>query len=1635
MIKKILSIALLIVALSACKETPVDNVIPVASVSLNQTEAEMQVGETLQLQAQISPSNATDKTLTWNSSKQSVATVSDAGLVTAVGEGTAKITVTASGKTANCEVTVIKSDTPVEPVHVESISLDKETAAMEIGETLALTATVLPDNADDKSVAWKSTNPEIAEVDQNGNVTAVSEGSATITATAGGKSATCQVTVTAAEVPVVHVESVSLDKTDAKMETGGTLTLVATVLPENADDKSVSWQSTNPEIAQVDQNGNVTAVSSGSVTITVTTTDGGRVAGCEVTVTAAQQSGEQYDGEENGHKYVDLELPSGIKWATRNVGASSPEDYGSYYAWGETVTKSEYGLSNYSLGDKYDSEDGLSELLPQDDAAHVVMGEKWYIPTKAEMQELFDNCTFERYYVDEKGFFCKVTSKRNGKSIILPAAGSKSYKVDEYVGSGFVYWTSSLIVDWSSQSLALNTHNGEFFIDGRMRFIGGTIRAVTGRQGVAVESISLDKTHVDMHPGGQITLVATVLPANASDKSYTWASTNSAIAEVDQTGKVTAKSVGTVTITATTIDGGKVAGCEVTVTNVYIPVESISILYPGVHINKGETAQLEVVVRPDNASNKTVTWTSSNTNVVTVDQQGRITGVGGGNAVITAEADGRTATSPVNVSVPAESITLNKTNIQMKVGTMATINATVLPEDYTTILHWNSSNPDVVTVLKGALTAHAVGQSTITVSADNAPAVTCTVTVTENDSYVPVEYLVFDYPMVEMSLGENRPLSVTVVPDNATNKTVTWYSSDSRVATVNAYGIMTAVGIGNAIITAKADGKASSFEVTVKSNIVPVERIQLNLLHEVVLKGSTLELTATVSPANATDPTVTWSSEDPGVATVDASGHVTSVEVGETIIWARAGDKAAYCRIVVVANPERIELNATELTLTKGEKFTLIGTVIPTNANDTKVYYESSDLNIAHVDERTGEIIAKGLGTAVITAKNTFTGITATCTVTVVAAGPPAIILEQDSFIVDDTASSGNIIPLQLINTDSSLLQATVSTDSNWIGTTVVGASVTFYVTENRSTLSHTATITITYSTATATVTVTQRGKTPTGPSDIELNIDPNANNGLNPYGGDCSVYARVINPVEGVQMELSTDVDWITNLRAGINDNYYFTVGRNTTGQARTGHFILTYGSVTKRIYFVQAPVSANIVITPNNMTFNYQSQVVSFNVVLPEGFDYGNLTFEPSDYWITDIELSGSIVSFRIKENNNAYGDNRTGSIKVSYGNKSEYFRFTQTFDTPVMTINPTSLTVNYAYQTQIIGVDIVNKREAYEVYVQSDEEWVHGAGVDDNGNLMILFGENLTGADRSTTLKVYYEIWSEIDLKVTQTASGTTINVPENYTCSSEAQTYTTTITVTDPRLFTSVEVSSEIPWIDVIVRMQSETLYNVTMTISRNASSEPRSASLVFTYGDISKIMVVTQEGDISIPEGFVDLGLSSGTLWAKMNLGAMNDYGAGNYYAWAETSPKTSFTWDNYKWGKMDALTRYNSSDHKKMIEAADDAATAVNAAWSIPTQDQWSELWNECDFEWVQTPTAGVKVISRVTGASIFLPAVGCKYNGDYTTGKCYYWSKRLSNVSDCSSSTYFYADEEQPWSTRDGYRSAGLPIRPVRQK
>lgn len=237
-------------------------VVEVTEIVLSHSSATLMAGEALALQATVSPSYATDPTVTWSTSDASVAIVVR-GVVTAVSPGTATITAKAGDKEATCVVTVEKRY-----VEVLGLILSHSTASVTEGETLTLIATVAPEDADDKTVTWETSDASIATV-KDGVVTGIVPGKATITAKAGGRQAACEVTVKKRYVPVTDI---ILSDYELEVGVGKRDTIIAVVLPENADNKAITWISSDVKVARVVR-GIVLGISEGTAIITAETDD------------------------------------------------------------------------------------------------------------------------------------------------------------------------------------------------------------------------------------------------------------------------------------------------------------------------------------------------------------------------------------------------------------------------------------------------------------------------------------------------------------------------------------------------------------------------------------------------------------------------------------------------------------------------------------------------------------------------------------------------------------------------------------------------------------------------------------------------------------------------------------------------------------------------------------------------------------------------------------------------------------------------------------------------------------------------------------------------------------------------------------------------------------------------------------------------------------------------------------------------------------------------------------------------------------------------------------------------------------------------------------------------------------------
>jgi len=346
---------------------------------------------------------------------------------------------------------------------------------------------------------------------------------------------------------------------------------------------------------------------------------------------------------------------------------------------------------------------------------------------------------------------------------------------------------------------------------------------------VAVTGVSVSPTTVTVGLGSTQQLNATIAPANATNQNLTWTSSNTAVATVNASGLVTAVAAGTTTITVKTVDGNKIATSAITVAS--IPVSSVSVTPTTANLYAGNTQQLSATVSPTNATNKNVTWSSGNNAVATVNSSGLVTAVSAGTATITTTTqDGnKTATATITVN-PNSNFTVYfykpsnwGTGIKiyywnaLPTGVLANatwpgVNMTNAGNGWYSYTFTNVTSTNLIfndgTTQSADLSRNKTGWYMNATWYDSNPGTGVAVT---SVSLSPAS--------VSLSVGATQQLTPTVLPSNATNKSVTYSSNNTAVATVNSSGLITAVANGGAVITVTTvDGsKTSTCAVTVST--------------------------------------------------------------------------------------------------------------------------------------------------------------------------------------------------------------------------------------------------------------------------------------------------------------------------------------------------------------------------------------------------------------------------------------------------------------------------------------------------------------------------------------------------------------------------------------------------------------------------------------------------------------------------------------------------------------------------------------------------------------------------------------------------------------------------------------------------
>lgn len=566
--------------------------------------------------------------------------------------------------------------------------------------------------------------------------------------------------------------------------------------------------------------------------------------------------------------------------------------------------------------------------------------------------------------------------------------------------------------------------------------------------------VTLNKTKATIYTTKSTQLKATVTPSTAYNKDVTWTSSNTKVAKVDKNGKVTGVGAGKAVITVKTKSGAKTAKCTVTVKK-KIQVTELTLNRTSGSLYKGSTYQLKTEVYPSKATFPEVKWTSSNKKVATVSSSGKVKAVGKGTAVITCrniDNPRAVATFKVTVKIKTTGVKLSRTKGSLYEGATGRLTATVLPSNATyKSVKWSSSNTKVLKVDKdGKLTAIKPGKAVITCTTKSGGyTAKCTVTVKK---LTPVKSVSLNKTSGSMYVGNTYQLKATVRPSDASIKDVKWYSSDPRVVKVSSSGKITGLKAGKAVITCKTKQGAKIARCKVTVVPVKVTSIKLNKTSGTMAYGKTYQLKATVSPSNATNKSLRWTSSNPEAVSVSSKGLVKALKANSTaVITCKSADGkvSATCKVKVA--PIRVtgvKLNKTSAGVDVGKTVQLIAAVSPSKASVKTVTWSSSNAAVATVDKN-GVVTGKAGGRATIYCKTKDGGFVAACKVTVTGSDVIGVMLSEGSVnaTVGQTFTlTATVIPENAANKKVSWTtdDAAVATVSSQGKVTCVGKGVCF---------------------------------------------------------------------------------------------------------------------------------------------------------------------------------------------------------------------------------------------------------------------------------------------------------------------------------------------------------------------------------------------------------------------------------------------------------------------------------------------------------------------------------------------------------------------------------------------------------------
>ena len=412
-------------------------------------------------------------------------------------------------------------------------------------------------------------------------------------------------------------------------------------------------------------------------------------------------------------------------------------------------------------------------------------------------------------------------------------------------------------------------------------------------------------------------------PYAARKKGVTYLSSNEAIATVTSKGRITAVAEGECQITATSVyDPGVSASIPV---KVVVPVKKVTVSAVGDSVFVGQTLQLSAAVEPAEATVQSVTYESGNESAAIVSADGLVTGVKRGRVTVTVRSgDGMAkATYTVTVEQAPESVDIAPESIAAAVGKKVTLKATVLPSDANDkSVIWRSADETIATVsAKGQVTVKGVGETTVTATATDNAAASATIPVRGLELAQAIN---FDAQSYSVIINETVQTYVHVLPDTASDKSVTYTVKNKRIATVDENGLVTGVKGGKTTLYAyTADGSKKRTSTAIEV-IVPVTGVKYRYKDVRVGAGNYATFTAEITPSDATNKSMTWVSSDESIATVTGTTNrfrIRGRQWGRAKITGTTEDGGLTVEIYADVGSLRYAATATSVSIKNGKPY------------------------------------------------------------------------------------------------------------------------------------------------------------------------------------------------------------------------------------------------------------------------------------------------------------------------------------------------------------------------------------------------------------------------------------------------------------------------------------------------------------------------------------------------------------------------------------------------------------------------------------------------------------------------------------------------------------------------------------------